>query len=125
MVRRGLRALLCRSSDEAGASGPSGKQGEDTRQISDGSHRAAGVTVMPIGAKRIAAVDVVAEVRQRSESEIGQICERQTLISFFYPIQNAEFSGPGRGAMEMVRRLRRVQMMDALSSKAISPAIAQ
>ena len=58
--------------------------------FSDDSYRAAGVTVVPSAAELIRSVDVVAKVRQPSESEIGQMQPGQTLISFFYPAQNSE-----------------------------------
>lgn len=46
--------------------------------------------MVPTAAHRIAAVDVVAKVRQPSKGDTGQMRERQTLIRFFYPAWNAE-----------------------------------
>ncbi|MGN7871842.1 Re/Si-specific NAD(P)(+) transhydrogenase subunit alpha [Paracoccus sp. 22332] len=92
--------------------------------FSDDSYRAVGVTVVPTAADLIASVDVVAKVRQPSEGEIGQMREGQTLISFFYPSQNAEMlalakeQGITAIAMDMVPRISRAQKMDALSSMA-------
>ncbi|MCZ0964535.1 Re/Si-specific NAD(P)(+) transhydrogenase subunit alpha, partial [Paracoccus benzoatiresistens] len=92
--------------------------------FSDDSYRAAGVTVLPSAADLIRSVDVVAKVRQPSKGEIGQMQEGQTLISFFYPAQNAEMlnlakeQGITAIAMDMVPRISRAQKMDALSSMA-------
>jgi H+-translocating NAD(P) transhydrogenase subunit alpha len=92
--------------------------------FSDDLYRAAGATVVPTAADLIASVDVVAKVRQPSEAEIGQMREGQTLISFFYPSQNAEMlalakeQGITAIAMDMVPRISRAQKMDALSSMA-------
>ncbi|WP_207102961.1 Re/Si-specific NAD(P)(+) transhydrogenase subunit alpha [Paracoccus shandongensis] len=92
--------------------------------FSDDSYRAAGVTVVPTAAELIGSVDVVAKVRQPAEGEIRQMREGQTLISFFYPAQNAEMlalakeQGITAIAMDMVPRISRAQKMDALSSMA-------
>ncbi|MTD99337.1 Re/Si-specific NAD(P)(+) transhydrogenase subunit alpha [Paracoccus sp. YIM 132242] len=92
--------------------------------FSDDSYRAAGVTVVPTAAELIRSVDVVAKVRQPAEGEIRQMQPGQTLISFFYPAQNAEMlalakeQGITAIAMDMVPRISRAQKMDALSSMA-------
>ncbi|RJL12113.1 Re/Si-specific NAD(P)(+) transhydrogenase subunit alpha [Paracoccus siganidrum] len=92
--------------------------------FSDEDYRAAGVTVEATAAELVAAVDVVAKVRQPTEGEIGQMRDGQTLISFFYPAQNAELLEVARQqgitaiAMDMVPRISRAQKMDALSSMA-------
>ncbi|SEO38323.1 NAD(P) transhydrogenase, alpha subunit, partial [Paracoccus alcaliphilus] len=92
--------------------------------FSDEDYAAAGVTVEATAASLLAAVDVVARVRPPSESEIGQMREGQTLISFFYPAQNSELLEAARQqgitaiAMDMVPRISRAQKMDALSSMA-------
>ena len=92
--------------------------------FSDDSYRAAGVTVAPSAAELIGSVDVVAKVRQPEEGEIRQMRPDQTLISFFYPGQNAEMlslakeQGITAIAMDMVPRISRAQKMDALSSMA-------
>lgn len=101
---------------EAGAGARSG--------FSDDDYRAAGVTVQPTAADLIGAVDVVAKVRQPTEGELAQMRDGQTLISFFYPGQNAELlalakdQGVTAIAMDMVPRISRAQKMDALSSMA-------
>ena len=92
--------------------------------FSDDDYRAAGVTVEPGAAALLGAVDVVAKVRAPSDAEIGQMREGQTLISFFYPAQNADLlekakeQGITAIAMDMVPRISRAQKMDALSSMA-------
>ena len=92
--------------------------------FSDDDYRTAGVTVETTAADLIAAVDIVAKVRQPEEDEIGQMRAGQTLISFFYPAQNAELLETARQqgitaiAMDMVPRISRAQKMDALSSMA-------
>ena len=92
--------------------------------FSDEDYRAAGVTIDQTAAQLIAAVDVVAKVRPPTEAEIGQMRAGQTVISFFYPGQNAELLARAKDqgvtaiAMDMVPRISRAQKMDALSSMA-------
>lgn len=92
--------------------------------FSDAAYERAGVTVHPTAAALVGAVDVVAKVRPPSEEELGLMREGQTLISFFYPGQNAELLERARTlgvnaiAMDMVPRISRAQKMDALSSMA-------
>lgn len=92
--------------------------------FSDDDYRAADVTIATTAAELIAAVDIVAKVRQPETDEIGQMRAGQTLISFFYPAQNAELLEAARQqgitaiAMDMVPRISRAQKMDALSSMA-------
>ncbi|WP_410216512.1 Re/Si-specific NAD(P)(+) transhydrogenase subunit alpha [Paracoccus sp. (in: a-proteobacteria)] len=92
--------------------------------FSDDDYRAAGVTLCQTAAELIGAVDVLAKVRQPTEAEIGQMREGQTVISFFYPAQNADLlalakeQGITAIAMDMVPRISRAQKMDALSSMA-------
>ncbi|MBB1497810.1 Re/Si-specific NAD(P)(+) transhydrogenase subunit alpha [Paracoccus sp. MC1862] len=92
--------------------------------FSDAAYERAGVTVHPTAAALVGAVDVVAKVRPPSEEELGMMREGQTLISFFYPGQNAELLERARDlgvnaiAMDMVPRISRAQKMDALSSMA-------
>ncbi|WP_282603222.1 Re/Si-specific NAD(P)(+) transhydrogenase subunit alpha [Paracoccus sp. PARArs4] len=96
----------------------------DRAGFSDDDYRAAGVTVCQTAAELIAAVDMVAKVRQPTEAEIGEMREGQTLISFFYPAQNQELLAKAKDqgitaiAMDMVPRISRAQKMDALSSMA-------
>lgn len=92
--------------------------------FSNSDYEKAGVTVAQTVADLIEAVDVVAKVREPADAEIGQMREGQTLISFFYPAQNAELlekakeQGITAIAMDMVPRISRAQKMDALSSMA-------
>ena len=92
--------------------------------FSDAAYARAGVTVHPTAAALIGAVDVVAKVRPPSQAELAQMRDGQTLISFFYPGQNAELLEQARDrgvtalAMDMVPRISRAQKMDALSSMA-------
>ena len=92
--------------------------------FSDAAYQRAGVTVHQTAAALLGAVDVVAKVRPPTEGELAQMRQGQTLISFFYPAQNADLleSARARGvtviAMDMVPRISRAQKMDALSSMA-------
>ncbi|QUS35175.1 Re/Si-specific NAD(P)(+) transhydrogenase subunit alpha [Falsirhodobacter algicola] len=89
--------------------------------FTDDAYRAAGVTVVD---DIYAAADVVVKVRGPEEEEVAKLREGQTLISFFWPAQNAELleAVKARGAtvvaMDMVPRISRAQKMDALSSMA-------
>jgi NAD(P) transhydrogenase subunit alpha len=92
--------------------------------FSDALYQAAGVTVCADAQALAEAVDVVIKVREPEMSEIDLLREGQTLISFFWPAQNAEMleAAKARGAtvvaMDMVPRISRAQKMDALSSMA-------
>ena len=92
--------------------------------ISDDAYRAAGVTVVDGAAALVAASDVVVKVRPPTTAEVGLLSPGKTLISFFYPGQNAELLEQAREkganviAMDMVPRISRAQKMDALSSMA-------
>ncbi len=90
----------------------------------DNAYRAVGVDVVPTAAALWASADVVAKVRPPERSEAEQLRDGQTLVSFFYPAQNAELvelcsrQGANVIAMDMVPRISRAQKMDALSSMA-------
>ena len=92
--------------------------------FSDAAYQKAGVEVLPDAAAVFAAADVVVKVRGPEMSEVAQLRQGQTLISFFWPAQNAELleAAKERGAtvvaMDMVPRISRAQKMDALSSMA-------
>jgi len=92
--------------------------------ISDDAYRAAGVTVVEDAAALVAASDVIVKVRPPTTAEVDLLSPGQTLISFFYPGQNAELLEQARSkganviAMDMVPRISRAQKMDALSSMA-------
>ncbi|MFV0410588.1 MAG: Re/Si-specific NAD(P)(+) transhydrogenase subunit alpha [Paracoccus sp. (in: a-proteobacteria)] len=92
--------------------------------FSDAQYDAAGVIIEPSAAALSDAVDIVAKVRPPRDEEIARMREGQTLISYFYPAQNAELLEEARAAgitaiaMDMVPRISRAQKMDALSSMA-------
>ncbi|MGD9480736.1 Re/Si-specific NAD(P)(+) transhydrogenase subunit alpha, partial [Shinella sp. G-2] len=92
--------------------------------ISDDGYRAAGVTVVDDAAALVAASDVIVKVRPPTTGEVERLSSGKTLISFFYPGQNAELLEQARAtganviAMDMVPRISRAQKMDALSSMA-------
>ena len=92
--------------------------------FSDESYRKAGVEVLADAAAVVAAADVLVKVRGPEKAEAEALRDGQTLISFFWPAQNAELLEivKGRGAtvvaMDMVPRISRAQKMDALSSMA-------
>ena len=90
----------------------------------DAAYEQAGVIVHPDATALTEAVDVVVKVRPPSPDELDRMREGQTLISFFYPGQNADLLEHARDlgvnaiAMDMVPRISRAQKMDALSSMA-------
>lgn len=92
--------------------------------FSDAAYQSAGITVEPNAATLINDVDVVVKVRAPDPDEIRQMRRGQTLISHFWPAQNAELLETARDqgitaiAMDMVPRISRAQKMDALSSMA-------
>ncbi|RBI75296.1 Re/Si-specific NAD(P)(+) transhydrogenase subunit alpha [Roseovarius sp. TE539] len=92
--------------------------------FSDADYEAAGVEIIKTGAQLWKAADIVAKVRQPTDTEVKRLREGQTLISFFTPAENEEQmqmaaeKGATVIAMEMVPRISRAQKMDALSSMA-------
>ena len=92
--------------------------------FSDAAYAAAGVTVVPDAASVFTLADVVVKVRGPERPEAEMLRQGQTLISFFWPAQNAELldlckeKGATVIAMDMVPRISRAQKMDALSSMA-------
>ncbi len=92
--------------------------------FSDADYAAAGATIEPNAQALINDADVVVKVRPPSDAEIGRMRQGQTVISYFYPGQNAELLEKAREqgvtaiAMDMVPRISRAQKMDALSSMA-------
>lgn len=92
--------------------------------FSDAAYAAAGVEVLPTAAAVIAAADVIVKVRGPEAKELATLGDGQTLISFFWPAQNAELLEAAAKknltvvAMDMVPRISRAQKMDALSSMA-------
>ncbi|MFS8050366.1 Re/Si-specific NAD(P)(+) transhydrogenase subunit alpha [Rhizobium sp. BR 314] len=92
--------------------------------FSDKAYRDAGVTVVESCDELYASADVIAKVRPPEVAEIEKLGPGKTLISFFYPAQNATLLDQARAtganviAMDMVPRISRAQKMDALSSMA-------
>ncbi len=91
--------------------------------FSDEAYKEAGVDVVKTAAA-VWKADVVVKVRPPSEAEAKKLSKGQTLISFFYPGQNADLLAAANDkgatviAMDMVPRISRAQKMDALSSMA-------
>ncbi|GHG79150.1 Re/Si-specific NAD(P)(+) transhydrogenase subunit alpha [Pseudodonghicola xiamenensis] len=92
--------------------------------FSDAAYEAAGVEIVKTAAALWKEADIIAKVRQPSETELKRLSGDKTLISFFNPGGNAEglelakAKGASVIAMEMVPRISRAQKMDALSSMA-------
>ncbi|QYK40420.1 MAG: Re/Si-specific NAD(P)(+) transhydrogenase subunit alpha [Paracoccaceae bacterium] len=92
--------------------------------FSDALYAAAGVEVLASADDVVAVADVVVKVRGPEVAEAQAMRPGQTLISFFWPAQNAELLEIARErgatvvAMDMVPRISRAQKMDALSSMA-------
>ncbi|MGB2202465.1 MAG: Re/Si-specific NAD(P)(+) transhydrogenase subunit alpha [Pseudooceanicola atlanticus] len=92
--------------------------------FSDAAYEEAGVTVIKTAAALWKEVDIIAKVRQPTETELKRLTADKTLISFFNPAGNeegmelAKSKGATVIAMEMVPRISRAQKMDALSSMA-------
>ena len=92
--------------------------------FSDAMYAEAGVEVIKTAAALWKDVDIIAKVRQPTETELKRMAPGKTLISFFNPGGNAEglelakAKGGSVIAMEMVPRISRAQKMDALSSMA-------
>ncbi|WP_341211855.1 Re/Si-specific NAD(P)(+) transhydrogenase subunit alpha [uncultured Limimaricola sp.] len=92
--------------------------------FTDAAYEAAGVTVLPDAEALWREAEIVTKVRPPMDEEMARLREGQTLISFFYPAQNAEALGRAKDAgatviaMDMVPRISRAQKMDALSSMA-------
>ncbi len=92
--------------------------------FSDKAYRAAGVEVVETAEALFEQADIIAKVRPPEPRELERLRAGQTLISFFYPGQNATLleqakaTGANVIAMDMVPRISRAQKMDALSSMA-------
>ncbi len=92
--------------------------------FSDDAYRAAGVEIAPSANALWSSADVIVKVRPPTDAEAGLLSTGKTLISFFYPGQNAALleevkaTGANVIAMDMVPRISRAQKMDALSSMA-------
>ncbi|MGO4908979.1 Re/Si-specific NAD(P)(+) transhydrogenase subunit alpha [Pseudorhodobacter sp. W20_MBD10_FR17] len=92
--------------------------------FADKAYADAGVEVVKTAVALYKAVDIVVKVRGPEPKEAKLLGEGQTLISFFWPAQNADLleqmkaQGTTAIAMDMVPRISRAQKMDALSSMA-------
>lgn len=92
--------------------------------FSDDAYRAAGVSIAETAEELYAHADVIAKVRPPENAEVERLGPGKTLISFFFPAQNAALldqarqTGANVVAMDMVPRISRAQKMDALSSMA-------
>ncbi|ATF18956.1 Re/Si-specific NAD(P)(+) transhydrogenase subunit alpha [Phaeobacter gallaeciensis] len=92
--------------------------------FADATYEAVGVEIVKTPAALWKASDIVAKVRQPTETELKRMTAGKTLISFFNPGGNeagmelARSKGANVIAMEMVPRISRAQKMDALSSMA-------
>ncbi len=92
--------------------------------FSDAAYAAAGVEVLASAAEVIGVADVIVKVRGPEADELATLGDGQTLISFFWPAQNAGLLEAAAKknlsviAMDMVPRISRAQKMDALSSMA-------
>ncbi|MEK9922680.1 MAG: Re/Si-specific NAD(P)(+) transhydrogenase subunit alpha [Rhodospirillales bacterium] len=92
--------------------------------FSDKAYEEAGVTVVTEESQLWNDAEVVVKVRPPTETETKLLSGNKTLISFFYPGQNADLleltnaQGAAAIAMDMVPRISRAQKMDALSSMA-------
>ncbi len=90
----------------------------------DAAYQTAGVAIVKTAAALWKEADVVVKVRGPEPIEVKRLKKGQTLISFFWPAQNADLleACKARGAnviaMDMVPRISRAQKMDALSSMA-------
>lgn len=92
--------------------------------FSDIAYKEAGVEVIKSASALWKACDIVAKVRQPTDTEVKRLSKGQTLISFFNPggndkqLKAVAEKGATVVAMEMVPRISRAQKMDALSSMA-------
>ena len=92
--------------------------------FADALYLAAGVEVLATANAVIAGADVIVKVRGPDAPELTALKDGQTLISFFWPAQNADLLEIAAKkmltvvAMDMVPRISRAQKMDALSSMA-------
>ncbi|KAL7941794.1 NAD(P) transhydrogenase beta subunit domain-containing protein [Trichoderma barbatum] len=90
----------------------------------DDAYQKAGATLVDSPNGIWSAADIVLKVRGPSDAEVGAIKENQTILSFLQPGQNKDLVGKIAArkatyfAMEMVPRISRAQVFDALSSMA-------
>lgn len=91
----------------------------------DDIYRSAGATIVDDAGAVWSAADIVLKVRSPSkQDEVAQLRKGQTVISFLQPAQNKDLvdavasKGATTFAMDMIPRISRAQVFDALSSMA-------
>lgn len=90
----------------------------------DEAYTAAGATLVDSAGGIWSQSDVVLKVRSPAKEEVESIKPKQTIISFLQPAQNKELvdaiaaKGATSFAMDMIPRISRAQVFDALSSMA-------
>jgi NAD(P) transhydrogenase len=90
----------------------------------DDAYKAAGATLVEGPSDVWSGADIVLKVRSPSKDELPLVREKQTIISFLQPAQNKELvdaiaaRGATSFAMDMIPRISRAQVFDALSSMA-------
>ncbi|KND86706.1 NAD(P) transhydrogenase, mitochondrial [Tolypocladium ophioglossoides CBS 100239] len=93
-------------------------------EFHDEAYEKAGATLVDSPSGIWSASDVVLKVRGPSVDEVDSIKEKQTIISFLQPAQNTDLVQKIAGknatsfAMDMIPRISRAQVFDALSSMA-------
>lgn len=93
-------------------------------EFPDEAYKKAGATLVDGSQPVWAGSDIVLKVRAPSAQEVGSIKEKQTVISFLQPAQNKELVEKIANrkatsfAMDMIPRISRAQVFDALSSMA-------
>ena len=92
--------------------------------FSDAAYEMAGVKIAKTAEDLWKTADIIVKVRGTEDSEAKLLRANQTVISFFWPAQNADLLQTYKAAktnaiaMDMVPRISRAQKMDALSSMA-------
>lgn len=93
-------------------------------EFHDDAYENAGATLVDQADGVWSAADIVLKVRSPAESEISSVKEGQTVISFLQPAQNKDLvqkladRKATTFAMDMIPRISRAQVFDALSSMA-------
>lgn len=90
----------------------------------DDAYKAAGATLLDSAQAVWSGADIVLKVRSPSLDEVELMKKKQTVISFLQPAQNKDLvdaiakKGATSFAMDMIPRISRAQVFDALSSMA-------
>lgn len=93
-------------------------------EFHDEAYEKAGATFVDSASGIWSAADIVLKVRSPADAEIERIKEKQTIISFVQPAQNKDLVEKIASkkatlfAMDMIPRISRAQVFDALSSMA-------